>query len=114
MSEPKGHDMSRHWRMVAVDGGRVTGTWWVTRPDRRGEVHVKPIDVTIWNGPERHWGRFCTDTRGLTAFVKGAELSIPEHMIRGPWRDDALAALDEVAASIRAAVAAVEWEADDE
>lgn len=45
-----GHDMSRFWRLVNNDGGLITGTWWVTRPDeKRGTSHVKPIDVVMWS-----------------------------------------------------------------
>ena len=40
--------MSRYWRLVTNDGGLITGTWWVTRPDgRKGTSHVKPIDVVM-------------------------------------------------------------------
>ena len=28
MTTHKGHDMSQHWRLVSVDGGPVTGTFW--------------------------------------------------------------------------------------
>jgi hypothetical protein len=44
-----GHDMSRYWRLVSNEGGLITGTWWVSRPNGRGEQHVKPIDVVMWS-----------------------------------------------------------------
>ena len=34
MSVVKGRDMSDHWRLVSVNGGPVTGTFWVHRPTR--------------------------------------------------------------------------------
>ena len=43
MSAVKGHDMTRYWRLVSVEGP-VSGTFWVTRPDkkRRGRSTSTP------------------------------------------------------------------------
>lgn len=67
-----GHDMSRYWRLVSNDGGLITGTWWVTRPDKRGEQHVKPIDVTMWSEGRHHGLTLNSDN--FTAFVKGSDV----------------------------------------
>ena len=61
MSAVKGHDMSHHWRLVSVEGGLVTGTFWVTRPSekRRGQIYVYTVDVNIWD-EDRGFGRCLT------------------------------------------------------
>ena len=109
---PKGHDMSRYWRLVSVENGRVTGTFWVDAPDKRGRRSVKAVDVTVWADDARTWGRAVTD---LTAFLDGdGEVDIPPHMIREQVRDDVLAQIDAMKAACLAAVNAVEWEDEDD
>lgn len=104
-----GHDMSRYWRLVSNDGGFITGTWWVTRPDekRGGEQQVRPIDVTMWN-EGRHFG-VVLEQGAFAAFVKGGEVE-PLH-VRG--RDHIVAEVrerhDEIVAVVLAVAAAVEW-----
>lgn len=51
------HDMSKHWRLVAVESGRVHGTFWVTSADRRGTVWVHAVDVTVYHDDARTSGR---------------------------------------------------------
>ena len=55
MSAVKGHDMSHHWRLVSVDGGPVTGTFWVQRPRLTAATWVIAVDVTVWD-EDRTWG----------------------------------------------------------
>lgn len=101
------YDMGRFWRLVSVDSGRVTGTFWVTHgPD--GEVnHVRPVDVAVWADDQHTWGRVLYSD-SLTAFVNGDEIRIPEHMIREQVRADVLDAMDAMTNAIRLAVAATQ------
>jgi hypothetical protein len=109
-----GHDMSRYWRLVSNDGGLITGTWWVTRPDRRGEQHVKPIDVTMWS-EGRHSG-LVLHSEDFTAFVRGGEVEPINVRARlAHVEAEANARLDEIAAAVLAVAAAPEWpEGDDQ
>ena len=105
-----GHDMSRYWRLVNNDGGLVTGTWWVTRPDdkRGGEQHVKPIDVTMWS-EGRHHG-LTLHSEDFTAFVKDGEVEpINVRSRHAHVEAEANARLGEIAAAVLAAAAAPEW-----
>ena len=111
-SEPKGHDMSRYWRLVSVENGRVEGTFRVDAPNKRGRRIVKAIDVIVWADDARTWGRVVTD---LTAFInKDGQVDIPPSMIGEQVRDDVLAQIDAMKAACLAAANAVEWESDDE
>lgn len=103
-------DMSRYWRLVSVSDCPVTGTFWVSRPDQQGTL-VQAVKVTVWADPQRTWGRVVTD---MTAWVKGDEVDIPEHMIDYRVRADVLDQLDDVKAAVLAAARAVEWGDDDE
>jgi hypothetical protein len=105
-----GHDMSRFWRLVNNDGGLITGTWWVTRPDdRKGEQHIKPVDVTMWS-EGRHHGLHLDDA--FTAFVANGEVkpiqvrSRHEHV-----QNEAEHRLSEIESVVLAVAAAVDWEA---
>lgn len=104
-----GYDMSNYWRLVSNDGGLITGTWWVTRPDeKRGKQHVNPVDVTMWN-EDRSCGLLlgCND---FTAFVKdGAVEPLQVRASRDYVTAEAEAREDEIKAAILAVVAAVEW-----
>ena len=112
MSEtPTGHDMSRHWRLVSNDGGLVTGTWWVTRPNEKGRQHVKPIDVVMWSEGRHHGLTLKPDD--LTVFVRDgivepiSVLAHHDHVQR-----EAEHRLDEIEAVVLAVIAAVDWPAD--
>lgn len=109
--EATGYDMSKYWRLVATDGGLVTGTWWVQAP-HHGSQNVTPVDVTVWV-EGRHWGRSLY-TRDLTASVEDGQVEIPEHMIRAETRDHVLEHIDHVKAAVLAAVAAVHFDEDAE
>ena len=111
MSEPKGHDMSRYWRLVSVENGRVTGTFWIDAPGKRGRQTVNAVDVTVWADDARTWGRVVKD---MTAFIEGGEVSISPHMIAEQVRDDVLSQIDAMKAAVLAAVNAVEWDAADD
>jgi hypothetical protein len=104
-----GHDMSHFWRLVSNDGGLVTGTWWVTRPDKHGKQHVQPIDVTMWS-EGRHHG-FMLHLNDFTAFIEAGEVTKP---IRVRSRHSHIEAeanerLDEITAAVRAVAASVDW-----
>src|SRR5690606_12561987 len=92
----RSYDMSEHWKLVSVDGGLVTGTVWVTRK------HVRPVDVTVWDGPERHSGRIVYSD-GFTAFIEDGKARIPDHMIHGLAEGDVRASLVNVEAACLAA-----------
>lgn len=103
-----GHDMSRSWRLVSNDGGLITGTWWVTRPDRRGEQHVKPIDVTMWS-EGRHSG-LVLHSEDFTAFVSGGKVEPISVRARNAHVEaEAKERLDEIAAAVLAVAAAPKW-----
>ena len=107
---PRGHDMSRYWRLVSSDGGLVTGTWWVTRPDERrgGEQHVKPIDVIMWD-EGRHHG-LVLHSEDFTAFVRDGEVEPIQPRARHDHVNiEANSRLDELAAVVLAVAAAPEW-----
>lgn len=109
----KGYDMSNHWRLVSNDGGLVTGTWWVTRPDSRGEQHVKPIDVTMWS-EGRHSG-LTLKSDDFTAFVKGGTVEPIQVRARHKHvEQEARARRDEIASVVLAAASAVDWEDEDD
>lgn len=106
-----GHDMSHYWRLVSNEGGLVTGTWWVTRKDRRGEQHVKPIDVVMWS-EDRHSG-LTLHSEDFTAFVRDGE--VQPIRVRGRHsrvEAEANARLDEINAAVLAVVAALGWPDD--
>lgn len=108
MNETTGHDMSQYWRLVTNEGGLVNGTWWVTRPDDRGNQHVKPIDVVMWS-EGRHSGlTLCSDD--FTAFVKGGQVEPINVRSRHPHVEaEAKGRLDEIAVAVLAVVAAPAW-----
>lgn len=106
-----GHDMSHYWRLVSNDGGLITGTWWVTRADRRGEQHVKPIDVTMWS-EGRHSG-LVLHSEDFTAFVRGGEVEPIKVRARlSHVEAEANARLGEIAAAVLAVASAPEWPVD--
>lgn len=107
MSTPKGHDMSQHWRLVSVDGGPVTGTFWVSKPDHRRQI-VKAIDVSVWFD-DHTWGRHFTD---MTALIKAGEVDILDRTIDERVRADVLTQLDALKAAVLAAATAVTWPQD--
>lgn len=108
MSEVKGHDMSRYWRLVNNEGGLITGTWWVTRPEN-GQQHVKPVDVVMWN-EGRHAG-VTLKFDDFTAWINDGEVepirarAFHDHVTR-----EANARADEIAVAVLAAAGAVEWD----
>jgi hypothetical protein len=106
-----GHDMSRYWRLVSNDGGLITGTWCVTRKNRRGEQHVKPIDVTMWS-EGRHSG-LRLHSEDFTAFVKDGQVKPLNVRARHSHvESEANARLDEIAAAVLVVAAAPEWPDD--
>lgn len=108
MSATTGHDMSHFWRLVANDGGLITGTWWVTRPDRRGEQQVKPIDVTMWS-EGRHSG-LVLHSENFTAFVAGGEVKpIAVYDRLAHVTAEAKERMEEITAAVLAVAAAPNW-----
>ena len=111
-TEVKGYDMSRYWRLASTDGGEVVGTWWVSRPDRRGTVHVKPIDVLLWAEGRHHGWTLKSDD--FTAFITdGVVEPINVHSRHDHVTHEAMSRLPEIEAAVLAAAAAVEWPTDD-
>lgn len=107
--QTKGHDMSRYWRLVSNEGGLITGTWWVTKPTDKGNQHVKPVDVVMWN-EGRHAG-VTLHLDDFTAFIKDGEVEpVNVHAHHDHVTREANARADEIAAAVLAVVAAVEWE----
>ena len=105
MSAAKGYDMTRYWRLASV-GGPASGTFWVTRPDeRRGQIRVSAVDVTLWD-EERAFGR-CFATNDVTATVIDG---VPDlGIVRGRWADLPEADAEHFKAAVLAAANAIEW-----
>jgi hypothetical protein len=104
----KGHDMGHYWRLVSNEGGLITGTWWVTREDRRGEQHVKPIDVVMWSEGRR--SGLVLHSEDFTAFVRDGHVEpISVRARHSHVEAEANARLDEIAAAVLAVAAAPEW-----
>ena len=82
------YDMGKFWRLVTVDGGLVTGTFWVSlgRSADSQAVHVKTVDVVVWADERRSSGRVLYSD-SLTAFIEDGEVRVPEHMIREQVRE---------------------------
>ena len=104
-----GHDMSRYWRLVNNNGGLITGTWWVTRPDEKsGTSHVKPIDFVMWS-EGRHSG-LTLHSEDFTAFVTDGVVKPIKVRARHDYvTAEAEARQDELAAVVLAVVAGAEW-----
>ena len=98
--------MTRYWRLVSVEG-IVSGTFWVTRPDeRRGQIRVSAVDVTLWD-EERAFGR-CFATNDVTATVIDG---VPRlGVVRGRWADLTEDDAENLRAAVLAAANAIEWE----
>ena len=110
MSAAKGYDMTRYWRLASVEGP-ASGTFWVTRPDeRRGQIRVSAVDVTLWD-EERAFGR-CFATNDVTATVIDG---VPRlGVVRGRWADLTEDDAENLKAAVLAAANAIEWPADAE
>ena len=108
--ETKGHDMSRYWRLVNNDGGLITGTWWVTRPDEKGRQHINPIDVVMWSEGRHHGLTLRSDD--FTAFIKDGEVEPINFRARHDHvQREAENRLDEIASVVLAVAAGAEWPA---
>lgn len=107
--EVKGYDMSRSWRLVATDGGPVTGTWWVTAPDakRGGQQHVTPVEVTIWD-EGRHYG-YTLGRNDFTAFIRDGEVEPLQLSTRDHCEAFVRDNMPAVIAAVLAAAAGAEW-----
>jgi hypothetical protein len=105
--------MSHFWRLVSVEGGPVTGTFWVTRPNekRRGQIYVHTVDVTLWDEDRNNFGR-CFTTKDVTATVIDG---VPDlGIVRGRWADLTEDDAEHLKAAVLAAANAVEWPTDTE
>lgn len=93
----KAYDLSRYQRLIGVESERITGTFKVLLPvgGRRATVHVTPVEVRIWDSPEKHSGRIL-HYPDFTAFVDGEDVSIPLHMVNSDKRADVQEAMDEL------------------
>ncbi|QDZ15794.1 hypothetical protein [Humibacter ginsenosidimutans] len=104
MPEPHAYDMSQFQRIIGVENGRVTGLFHVLST-KRGDYHVKPVDVTVWDDNEHHSGRVLYSS-DLTAFVRDGDVDIPPHMIATEKHADVLDAMGAMEAAILAATEA--------
>ena len=102
--------MSRFYRLIGVEGGRVAGTFVVLLPpDESRAAWVMAHDVTIYGDDAHTWGRvaYSNDLKGS---VRGGVATLSKHMINqgifadveDVW-DEMLAVLVEV---VDAAIAA--------
>lgn len=103
MSAPRAYDMGEHWRLVGVEGGRVTGTFWVSLPTDRYGAIVRPVDVTVWFD-EQHTGGRILYSGDLSATVRDGDIDLSEHRIDERKRADVLDAMDAMHTAIRLAV----------
>lgn len=98
------YDMSRFWRILEVQHGRVSGSF-IVHADKSGPHNVKPHEVAVFHDDEHTSGRsLCS--RDLTAFVVDGEIRLPKHMIRSEVRAVVEGAWDDVIAAIEACVTA--------
>lgn len=104
MAELDAFELTAHQRLICVEGGRVTGIFWVLKT-RVGRFHVKPVDVSVWDSDEHNSGRILYSD-DLTAFVTGDEVDIPPHMVTPSKHDDVLDAMADMEAAILAATKA--------
>lgn len=108
----KGHDMSRFWRLVSNENGGITGTWWVTRPNSRGDQHVRPVDAVMWDEDRRSGLTLHMDD--FTVFINGGVVEpIRVRSRHAHVEAEAKDRLDEIAAVVLVVAAAVEWPADE-
>lgn len=103
----KAYDMSQHWRLVNVEGKPISGTFWVdVKPDKDGRRIVRTVDVVVWH-EEAKFGR-ALNSRDLTAWVKGDEVSLSKHMIRSDALADVAAHWDAMLSALRQVAAVME------
>ena len=111
MSAVKGHDMSHHWRLVSVDGGPVSGTFWVQRPRLTAATWVIAVDVTVWD-EDRTWGLVLIPG-DLSAMVKDGVVDLA--VLRPRGNEEFVREREaDIKAAVLAAANAVEWPADAE
>lgn len=111
MSAVKGCDMSHHWRLVYVEGGPVTGTFWVQRPQLTAATWVIAVDVTVWD-EDRTWGPVLIPG-DLSAVVEGGTVDLA--VLRPRSNEEFVREReDDIKAAVLAAANAVEWPADAE
>ena len=99
----KAYSMDRFWRIVGVDGGRVTGMFVVVLSTiaRDPRVRVYPLDVKVWHDDEYTSGRILYG-QDFTAWVLDDDVELPRHMIASNKRADVEDAWEPMLAALRA------------
>jgi len=99
----KAYSMDRFWRIVGVDGGRVTGTFVAVIPAGRldDRTMVTPLDVTVWHDDEHTSGRILYG-KDFVAWVDGENVNMPKHMIASNKLADVEDAWEPMLAALRA------------
>ena len=95
--------MDRFWRIVGVDGGRVTGEFVVVLPtgSRDSRVMVLPLNVRVHHDDEHTSARILYSP-DFTAWVLGDDVDLPKHMIDSNKLADVEDAWEPMLAALRA------------
>lgn len=90
----KTYDMSKYQRIIGVDEGRITGTFYAIglEPDR--DVWVKPVDVVIWD--EGHHSGRVLYSGDLSASVRDGVAKLSKHMVKTSLLPDVEEVWDEM------------------
>jgi hypothetical protein len=102
-------DMSRYQRVIAVDAGRITGSFHVSGHSRERASWVTAHDVTVWD--EGHNGGRLYYSNDLTGSVEHGVATLSKHMVSS----DRLAEVEEVwddMLAVLVAVVAEFWSTD--
>ena len=103
------YDLSRYQRLIGVDGGRVTGTFWATTPvgGKDRSTIVETVDVLVWHDDE-HTSARVLRSGDLSASIQDGDVDLRLHMIADDRRADVQDAWDEMVDALSAvAVAAL-------
>lgn len=109
-STPTGYDMSRHWRLVSIDGGLVTGVFWVAAPSGRDQSQtVSTVDVIVWSDLGHSRGRVF-GSKDATVWIEDGQPSFNPNAVPDAIRADAIERQEEIKAAALAAATAVTFE----
>jgi len=99
----KAYSMDRFWRVVGVDGGRVTGMFVavLSTSARDPRVMVYPLDVKVWHDDEHTSGRVFY-SKEFVAWVDGENVTLSTGATASNKRADVEDAWEPMLAALRA------------
>lgn len=95
-------DMSRYQRVIAVDEGRIRGTFHVSGSDQAKTTWVKAHDVVIWDEGHRAGRVFYSND--LAGSVTGGNAELSKHMVNPRLLPDVEDVWEEMLAVLAAVV----------